>query len=142
MAKAFAFISNTTAQAFTASPSTVNPGAATHGFGGTGCSNLCKRTIEVNGTAITLNASGYYTIDVGATVTNSEAGNVTLSLYQDGALVASGASTIAAAAEPANIAFPAGVKVACNATSTLTLVTSSSAGTPTVENVYTTVEKM
>lgn len=140
MAKAYAFISNTTPQVFTASPSTVNPGTAVHGFGGKGCGNCCQRTIEINGNAITLNASGYYDINVGATVTNSEAGNVTLSLYQDGNLVASGSEAIAAAADPASIAFPAGVKVNCN--STLTLVVTSSAGTPTVRDIYTTVEKM
>lgn len=136
MAKAYAFIANNTAQAFTSSPSNVAWGNAQHGFG---CA--CNRKIiSVNGTNMNLNAGGYYDIVIGATVTNSEAGNVTLSLYQDGNLIASGSEAIAAAADPASISFPSGVVVNCN--STLTFVVTSSAGTPTVSNVFTTVQKM
>ena len=69
----------------------------------------------------------------------TDAGNVTLALYQDGALVAQGSATIAAANDPASISFPAGVKANC--TSVLTLVVTSTAGDPIVTNIYTTVEK-
>lgn len=140
MAKAYAFISNTAPQVFTVSPSSVNFGNAIHGFGGSGCGSCCKRTIEVNGTSILLNASGYYDVELGATLTNSAAGNVTLSLYQDGTLLASASENVAAAGNLVNISFPAGVKV--NSNSRLTLIVTSSAETPTVSSIYTTVEKL
>lgn len=139
MAKAFAFISNNTSQTITGG-GVVNPGTAVHGFGGTSCGNCCERTIKLNGDSISLNSTGYYDVVVGATVSGTAAGNVTLSLYQDGQLVASGAETIAAANDPASIAFPVGIKVSCS--SILTLVASASAGDPIITNIYTTVEKM
>lgn len=139
MAKAFAFISNNTSQTITGG-GVVNPGTAVHGFGGTACGNCCERTIKLNGDSISLNSTGYYDVVVGATVSGTAAGNITLSLYQDGQLVASGAETIAAANDPASIAFPAGIKVSCS--SILTLVASASDGDPIITNIYTTVEKM
>lgn len=139
MSKAFAFISNTTVQNLT-SGANVAPGTAQHGFGNTGCGCSCGYTIQVSGNNINLRAPGYYNVNVGAAVTDSAAGNVTLSLYQDGALVAQGIEAIATAANPANIAFPAGVKVNCN--SVLTLVVTTTAGNPTVSGLYITVEKV
>lgn len=135
MAKAFAFIANNTSQTITGG-GVVNPGTAVHGFGCT----CCGRTIQLGGTNINLRETGYYSVDVGATVSASDASNVTLSLYQDGALVAQGSETIAAASDPASISFPAGVKVNCN--SVLTLVVTSTAGDPIVTNVYATVGKV
>lgn len=135
MAKAFAFIANNTSQTITGG-GVVSPGTAQHGFGCT----CCGRTIQLSGTNINLRETGYYSVDVSATVSASGAGNVTLSLYQDGALVAQGSETIAAANDPASISFPAGVKVNCN--SVLTLVVTSTAGDPIVTNVYTIVEKV
>lgn len=135
MAKAYAFIANNVAQTLTGGGA-ISPGTAQHGFG---CS-CGQKIIAVTGNNINLKASGYYNIDIGATVTNSEAGDVTLSLYQDGALIASGSEAIAAAGDPASISFPAGVVVNCS--STLTLVVTATAGNPTVNNVYTTIQKM
>lgn len=135
MSKAFAFISNNTSQTITGG-GVINPGTAQHGFGCT----CCGRTIQLNGTNINLQESGYYQVDVGATVSASAAGNVTLSLYQDGALVAQVSETIAAANDPASVSLPAGVKVDCS--SVLTLVVTSTAGDPIVTNIYTTVEKV
>lgn len=134
MSKALAFISNNTSQTITGG-GTVNPGTAHHGFGCT----CCGRTIQLNGTNINLRESGYYQVDVGATVSASDAGNVTMSLYQDGALVAQGSETISAANDPASISFPASVKVNCS--SVLTLVVTSTAGDPIITNIYTTIEK-
>lgn len=136
LAKAFAFIANTNAQTFTTS-GTISPGNAVHGFGSV-CG--CRRTIGVENQAIDLRACGYYSVNVSAEVTASDAGNVTLSLYQDGNLVASESTTIAAAADPGVIAFPAGIKVSC--TSSLTLVVSASAGNPTVNDLYITAVKL
>ena len=135
MAKAFAFIDNNTSQTITGG-GVVNPGIAVHGFGCT----CCGRTIQLSGTNINLRETGYYSVDVGATVSASAAGNVTLSMYQDGELVAQGSETIAAENDLASISFPAGVKVNCS--SVLTLVATSTAGDPIVTNVYTTVEKV
>lgn len=135
MAKAFAFIANNTSQTITGG-GVVNPGTAVHGFGCT----CCDRTIQLNGTNINLRETGYYSVGVGATVSASAAGNVTLSLYQDGALVAQGVETIAAENDLASISFPAGVKVNCS--SVLTLMVTSTAGDPIVTNVYATVGKV
>lgn len=134
MSKAFAFISNTTSQTITGG-GVVNPGSAVHGFGCT----CCGRIIQLSGTNINLRESGYYMVDVGATVSDTDAGNVTLALYQDGELVAQGSETISAANDPASISFPAGVKVNCG--SVLTLVATATAGDPIVANTYTTVDK-
>lgn len=135
MSKAFAYISNSTSQTITGG-GVVNPGTAQHGFGCT----CCNRTIQLNGTNIDLRESGYYQVDVGATVSATDAGNVTLALHQDGALVSQGSETISAANDPASISFPAGVKVNCS--SVLTMVVTSTAGDPIVTNIYTTVEKV
>lgn len=135
MSKAFAFISNAASQTITGG-GVVNPGTAQHGFGCT----CCGRTIQLAGTNIDLRESGYYQVDVGATVSATDAGSVTLSLYQDGALAAQGAETIAAANDPASISLPAGVKVNCY--SALTLVATASAGDPIVTDIYTTVLKV
>lgn len=135
MSKAFAFIANNTSQTITGG-GVVNPGTAAHGFG---CV-CCGRTIQLSGTNINLRDGGYYQVDIGATVSASATGSVTLSLYQDGALVAQGSETIAAANDPASISFPAGVKVNCN--SVLTIVATATASDPIVTNIYTTVEKV
>lgn len=134
MSKALAFISNNTSQTITGG-GVVNPGTAQHGFGCT----CCGRTVQLSGTNINLRESGYYQVDVSATVSASDAGNVTLALYQDGDLVAQGSETISAANDPASISFPASVKVNCS--SVLTLVVTSTAGDPIVTNIYTTIEK-
>lgn len=134
MSKAYAFIANNVAQTIVGGGS-IAPGTAQHGFGCV-CGN---RAINVNGNAINIQSTGYYDVMIGATVTASAAGNVTLSLYQDGALIAQGSETIAAANDPASIAFPAGVKVNCS--SALTLVVDATAGNPIVNSVYTTVLK-
>lgn len=135
MAKAFAYVVNTTPQTITGGGA-VNVGTALHGFGCT----RCGYTIQVAGGNIVLHDCGYYAVSIGADVSASAAGTVTLSLYQDGVLVAQSAETIAAADDPASIAFPAGIKVG-NANSTLTVVISASAGNPIVNSIYTTVLK-
>lgn len=135
MAKAFAFIVNETPQTLT-SGATVNPGTAEHGFG---CCS-CGRIIRVNNTGINLQTGGYYKVDVGAAVSDTAVADVTLSLYQDGNLLAQGIETIAAANDPGNVSFPAGVKVDC--ASTLTLVATATAGSPIVSGLYITVEKL
>lgn len=135
MAKAFAYIANSTSQTITGG-GVVNPGTAQHGFG---CNRCGGKAIQISGTNISISECGYYAVMVGATVSDTAIGDVTLSLYQDGQLIASGTETIAAANDPASIAFPAGIKVNCN--SVLTLVATATAGDPIVTNVYTTILK-
>ena len=135
MSKGYIYISNNTVQTLT-SGATVNPGAAQHGFG---C--VCgQKTISLNNTNINLNAKGYYNVSIAANVSDSAEGNVTLSLYQDGNLVASNSESIAAADDPASIAFPAGILVN-NCSSVLTLVVTTSAGNPIINSINITIEK-
>lgn len=136
MSKAYIFISNQTEQTITGG-GLVNLGTAQHGFGCT-CG---QRTITISGTNINLNSNGYFNINIGSTVSDTEVGNITLSLYQDGNLIASGLETIATADDPASISFPASVVVR-NCYSTLTLVASATAGNPIISNLFITVEKM
>lgn len=132
MSKAFLFGSNNATQAL-ASGANVNLGTPVHGFG----KKCCERIIALNNGAITLNEDGYYSFILGFTVTNSEAGNVTLTAYQDGNTVPITAQSeaIAAVNDPANITLAFGVVVPKCASSTITVVATSSAGTPTITNV-------
>lgn len=137
MAKALAYIVNITPQTITGGGA-ANFGTAVHGFG---CAHdRTGRTIQVNNGNIVLNDCGYYVLIVGANVSASAAGTVTLSLYQDGVLVAQNSETIAAANDPASITVPGGIKVS-GGTSTLTLVATASAGNPIVNAVYTPILK-
>lgn len=136
MSKAYIFISNNTSQTLISGNQAVI-GTAQHGFGCT----RGQKTITVSGTNINLNSNGYFNIDIGSTISDSEAGNVTLSIYQDGNLIASGTETIATADNPVSISFPAGVVVR-NCSSTLTIVVTATAGNPIVSNLFITVEKM
>lgn len=138
MSKAFMYAANTTQQTLTGGGS-VDIGNAVHGFGCTGC----KRTIDVNGNNIVLNEGGYYDIVIGATVTDSAAGTVTLQAYQDGSPIA-GAITdvnIAEANEAASVSIPFGVKVANCASSIVTVVATTTAGNVIISNVAATVLK-
>lgn len=59
-------------------------------------------------------AAGYYTVHVNATVTASEEGQVTVSLYQDGNLVPGAVQTSSAAANGiVNFGFTAPIRVYC-----------------------------
>lgn len=137
MAKAFMYATNTTQQTLTGGGS-VDFGNAIHGFGCTGC----KRTVDVNGNNIVLNDSGYYVITIGATVTDSAAGTVTLQVYQDGTPIpgAITAVNIAAANDAASVAIPFGVKVS-GCSSIITLVATTTAGNVIISNVTTPVLK-
>lgn len=138
MACAYLFAGSSAAQALT-SGANVSFGSAIHGFG-VACGS---RIIGVAGTAINLDP-GYYDVQVAATVTDSDPGNVTLTLYQDGTAipVATGSEAIAAADDPASIAISAGVVVPRCSTSALTLVVTTSAGAPTVNDIAVTVTKV
>lgn len=93
MAKALLFGGNSTAQTITGG-GIVNLGSAIHGFGCT----CCQKTIDLTSGEIVLRDGGYYDVVISAVVTNSEAGDVTLTLYQDGvaSAVITGSEAIAA----------------------------------------------
>lgn len=103
----------------------------------------CGKCIDATGSAINLNESGYYDVDVSATFTAAAAGNVTLTLQQDGVPVAgaTGTETIATAnTEYANIAFLPKVRVKCCGNARLSVVVGGSTA-PTIYNLAIGVEK-
>lgn len=74
------------------------------------------------------NAAGYYTVSVNTTLTATEAGTITVSLYQDGSLVqgAMQSATVAAENNIQNFSFTAPVRVFCGqGESTLTVYVNS-----------------
>lgn len=135
MAKAFAFVQNTNSQTITGGGA-VNVGLAVHGFGCT-CG---KKTIAVSNGNINLNAGGYYEAIIGATVSATAAGDVTLALYQNGTLVAQTATAIAAANDPASVSLPVGLLVDC--CSTLAVIITSTAGDPIVGAIEIPIKKL
>lgn len=138
MAKAFMYAANTTQQTLTGGGS-VDIGSAIHGFGCSGC----KKTIDVNGNNIILSEGGYYEFVIGATVTDSAAGTVTLQAYQDGTPI-TGAITsanVAAANEAASVSLPFGVKVNPCSSSIITVVATTTAGNVIIGNISATVLK-
>lgn len=139
MSKALMFAGNSTAQTLTGGGA-VNLGSPIHGFGCT----CCQKTIDLTSSGVLLRSGGYYTVIISTVVTNSEAGNVTLTLYQDGtpSAVITGSENIAAAGNPASITISGAVLVPKCGTSTLTVVATSSAGNPTINSISTTVTKV
>ena len=135
MSKAYIYISNQTEQTITGG-GVVNPGTARHGFGCT-CG---QKTIALNGNTINLNARGYYDVNIGATVSDSAPGDVTLAIYQDGTLITQRATTIAAANDSAGI--PLNIGVVVDNSSILTIVASSTAGNPIIGNIDVTIQKL
>ena len=139
MAKALLFGGNSTAQTITGG-GIVNLGSAIHGFGCT----CCQKTIDLTSGEIVLRDGGYYDVVISAVVTNSEAGDVTLTLYQDGvaSAVITGSEAIAAAAAPASITISGAVLVHRCSSTTLTVVVTASAGNPTINSISETVVKL
>ena len=100
--------------------------------------------VSYNGGAISLNDRGYYDIDVGVTFTAADAGNVTITVYQDGVAVpgATATATITTATtQVESVTIPTIVRVinSC-ASSQITVVVSGTAAT--FSNVAVTVEKL
>lgn len=139
MTKAYLFASNATTQTLTGGGS-VDLGNPVHGFGQT----CCQKTIDVNGDNITLRECGYYDFDIAATVSASEAADVTIVPYVNGTPITgvSSAETIAAANDPAAVAVTFGVLVPRCSTAIVTLVATASAGNAIITSVATTAEKV
>lgn len=138
MSKAALYAINSTQQTLTGSGS-VDLGNPVHGFGQT----CCQRIIDVSGNNLTLRDSGMYGIVISATVTASAPATVTLQAFQDG--VAFGipqAVTVAATNDAQSVTMNLGPRVNCNASSSITLVATTTAGNVIIGGVSTLTWKL
>lgn len=110
-------------------------------------SNLTGRSIELNGNSIRLRNSGLYLVNVSVTGTGTAAGDVTISLFEDGLLSfgATGTESVTAATDIANISFSKVIEVdpTCNGIindKTLTIVNTGVGAT--LSNIIITVVKL
>lgn len=100
--------------------------------------------VSSSGNAINLNERGYYNIDISATFTASAAGNVTLTVFQNGVAIpgATATTTITTdATQVASLSIPAVARVldSCS-TSAITVVLTGTAAT--FSNVAAVVNKL
>lgn len=138
MSKAAIYVVNSTPQTLTGGGS-VDLGNPVHGFGQT----CCQKTIDVSGNNLTLRDGGMYGIVISATVTASDVGTVTLQAYQDGSAIGAPQSvTIAAANDAQSVTLPLGPRVACNNSSIITLVATTTAGNVIIDGVSTLAWKL
>lgn len=138
MSKSALYAINSTQQTLTGGGS-VDLGNPVHGFGQT----CCRKSIDVSGNNLTLRDGGMYGIVISATVTASAPATITLQAYQDG--VAFGvpqAVTIAVANDPAPVTLNLGPRVACNGSSIITLVATTTAGNVIIGGVETLAWKL
>lgn len=138
MSKSALYAINSAQQTLTGGGS-VDLGNPVHGFGQT----CCQKAIDVSGNNLTLRDGGMYGIVISATVTASAPATITLQAYQDG--VAFGvpqAVTIAAANDPAPVTLNLGPRVACNGSSIITLVATTTAGNVIIGGVETLAWKL
>lgn len=133
MSKAAIFAVNNAQQTLTGVGS-VDLGNPVHGFG----QACCQKVIDVSGNNIVLREGGMYGIIMNATVTASAAGTVTLQAYQDGSAIGSPqAVNIAAASDVESVTVAIGPRVACNGSSIITLVATTTAGDVVISGVNT-----
>ena len=100
--------------------------------------------ISANGSVINIREPGYYDVDISATFTADAAGNVTLTLLQDGVPVpgATATSTITTATtQVENSAIMATVRVMCCGNSNLSVLVGGTAA-PTISNMAVQVTKI
>lgn len=110
-------------------------------------SNLTGSSIELNGNSIRLKNSGLYLVNVSVTGTGTAAGDVTISLFEDGLLSfgATGTESVTATTDIANISFSKVVEVdpTCNGIindKTLTIVNTGIGAT--LSNIVITIVKL
>ena len=95
------------------------------------------RCIDATGSAINLQESGYYLVDISATVTTDVAGDVVLALTQDGVPVpgARAAVTITTATtQTETLGITAVIRVMCCGNANLSVLVDGTAA-PTIENM-------
>ena len=138
MSKAALYAINNTQQTLTGGGS-VDLGNPVHGFGQT----CCQKTIDVSGNNLTIRDGGMYGIIMNATVTASAAATVTLQAYQDGSAIGiPQAVNIAAANDAESVSVVIGPRVACNSSSIITLVATTTAGNVIIGAVSTLAWKL
>lgn len=141
MSKAALYAINSTQQTLTGGGS-VDLGNPVHGFGNTDC-GCCQKIIDVSGNNLILREGGMYGIVMNATVTASAPATVTLQAFQDGSPIGTPkATTITAANDAANVTVPIGPRVACKASSIITLVATTTAGNVIIGGVDTLAVKL
>lgn len=126
--KAGIYIVNTATQALAAG-ATIAPGTIVRRFG-----NKCGTPIvNLSGNGVTLNEIGYYDVIVNVTDAPTDAGAVTVTLYQDGTPVTGAVSTntAAAASDSTGVVVPTMVRVVNCAGSIITAVLTAGAGNVT-----------
>lgn len=93
--------------------------------------------IDATGSAINVQESGYYDVDVSASVTAAAAGDVILSLTQDGVPVpgARAAATVTTATtQIVDLGFNAVIRVMCCGNANLSVLVAGTAA-PTIQNM-------
>lgn len=99
--------------------------------------------INLSGTGIIMEGTGYYDVEISATVSPTAAGTVTITLLKDGVAVpgAVASETAAAAGNATNLGISTVVRLqCCDSTSTLTLVLTGTEAV--INNLATVVEKI
>ena len=102
------------------------------------------RCIDATGSAINLGESGYYLVDVSASVTAGAAGDVTLSLAQDGILIPGATATATVATvntQVVNLKITGVVRVMCCTPSSLSVVVGGDSA-PTISSLAASVVKV
>lgn len=134
--KAAIYTVNSGAQAV-AVGGTINLGSIVRRFG----RECCDPAINLNGSSITLNESGYYDIDVAITALPTAAGPVTITVLQDGVAVPGSTNTSqGTAGNPVNVVSLPLVRVRCGSASSISVVLTNGAGT--VANISVKVIKI
>ena len=133
MSKSIIYVANTGAQNVPVGGA-VNLGGVVRRFG-------CA--LDLNGNSVTIDEAGYYDVDVSVTAAPTAAGEVTVTLFNNGVAVpgATATTTATAADDTVSISFNAVVRVFCGANAgALTLVLTGTASS--VANAIIVVTKL
>lgn len=98
---------------------------------------------KLSGNGIEVNGAGYYTVDASVSVAPTEAGNVTVGLYNNGVQVpgAIAYDSVSTATNPTNLSINTTIRLGCNCDSADNLTLVLLAGPGTVQNVSMRVTK-
>lgn len=129
--KSAIYAANTAAQT-TISGSTISFGSVVRRYG---------RCLNLSGGNVVADESGYYDINTNFTFTASAAGNVTISLYEDGVLIPGAVQTATVtSASIYNLNVPAIVRKTCCCESSITAIITGVAGV--INNAAIKVERI
>lgn len=132
MSKSAIYVANTGAQAV-AVDGTIGLGSIIRRFG-------CG--VDLNGNGITIDEAGYYDIDISVTAAPTAAGDVTVTMYNNGVAIpgVTATTTAATANDPVNVSLAGIVRVFCGNIGSLSLVLTGTAAS--VTNVATVVTRL